>query len=232
MTMYSDSVGRVNRRDGSIKNYPKSDWDDDYVRDFGETVGTHQDFTVNSTKAMPDGKMGVTTTFTGYNFDRKTNAKVDPASGSLDLIIGEEGGQWKIGQVKWVQGISILGDEMRDMVKKFQDASNREDLATLKTTMANNIVRIEPDGTTQKGIAQVSGLFAKGFAGSNMNILITMANLVPQFDGSAIITGAYHQNGRMTSGGRIDYDGAYTNKMVKENGFFNSPTTSRLEAEN
>ncbi len=218
MTMFSDSVGWVNRRDGSIKNFPKSDWDDDYVRDFNETVGTHQDFTTNSTKALPSGKMAIATTFTGYNFDRKTNAKVDPASGSWDVVIGKEGGQWKIGQVKWVQGISIIGDEMSALVKKFQDASNREDIAMLKKTMADNIVRIAPDGTTQKGIAQVSELFAKGFADADVNTYITLANLIPQFDGSVTGTGAFYQHGRTTTGGRVDIEGSYTNKQVKENG--------------
>ena len=218
MTMYSDSVGWVNRRDGSIKKYPKSDWDEDYVRDFNETVGTHQDFTVNSTKALPGGKMAIATTFTGYNFDRKTNAKVDPASGSWDVVIGKEGGNWKIGQMKSVSDLSILGDEMLDLIKKFQDASNREDLAMLKTTMTDNTVYIEPDGTTQKGIAQVSEEFAKGFASGDANTYINLANIVPQFDGSAITTGAYYQNGRTTTGARGNFDGAYTIKTVKENG--------------
>lgn len=218
MTLFSDSVGMVNNRDGSIKMFSKSRWNDDYVRDFGETVGTHQDFTVTSTKALPGGKMTIATTINGYDFDRKTNAKVQPAPGSLDFIIGKEGGQWKIQQEKMVLGISALAVEMTDVVKKFQDAYNRKDLATLKTLMTSGIVRILPDGTKQTGLdAEVAGL-TKNFADADVNIVIGLSNGVPQFDGSIVLTGILRQNGRTIKGQNINVDGAYANKLVKENG--------------
>lgn len=217
MTLFSDSVGRVNR-DGSSKMLPKSYWNDDYVRDFGETIGTYQDLTVKSTKALPGGKMAIATTFTGYDFDRKTNAKVQPAPGSMDLIIGKEGGQWKIQQEKLLLGISGLADEMTEVVKKFQDAYNREDLATLKTLMTSGIVRTAPDGTTKTGLdKEVAGL-TKAFADEDVNTAISISNGVPQFDGSVILTGIFRQNGRTTKGQPIHFDGAYSNRVVKENG--------------
>jgi ketosteroid isomerase-like protein len=216
--MFSDSVGRVNSRDGSVRMFPKSNWNDDFVRDFGETIGTHQDFTVNSTKALSGGKTEIATTFTGYDFDRKTNAKVQPATGALDFVIGKEGGQWKIQQEKWATGISAMAKEMGELVKKFQDADNREDLAILKTMLTKDVVRVAPDGTTQKGLDEVAAAFSKDFDASDVNIYITLSNGIPQFDGSMIVTGAFYQNGRMTNGTPIHFDGAYANKVVKENG--------------
>lgn len=218
MTMFSDSIGMVNNRDGSLKMFPKSRWNDDYVRDFGETVGTHQDLTVNSTNALPGGKMAIATTINGYDFDRKTNEKVQPAPGSMDFIIGKEGGQWKIQQEKMVLGISALAVEMTNVVKKFQDALNREDLTTLKTLMTSGIVRVLPDGTKRTGLdAEVAGL-TKNFADADVNTLISLSNGVPQFDGSIILTGIVRQNGSTTKGQGIYFDGAFANKLVKENG--------------
>lgn len=79
MTLFADYVGWVNA-DGSVRPNTKTDVDADYVRDFGETAGSYMDFTVFSTEAQPDGKMKIGTTVSGYDFLRKTNAKLNPTS--------------------------------------------------------------------------------------------------------------------------------------------------------
>ena len=214
MILFADNVGWVNP-DGSVTANTKADVDADFVRDFGESAGSHMDFAVVSTEAQPDGTMKIGTTVSGYDFTRKTGAKLNPTSGTYEMLIGKVGGQWKISQVKWAMNMVAL--ELRDFVKAFQDAYNREDVAALKTMHTTNFVRT--DGIdTQTGIGQITDLYAKNFANADVNTAILMANVAPQFDGSAIMTGSFHQNGRTTKGSRVTYDGAYTNTVVKENG--------------
>ncbi|GAB2558218.1 DUF4440 domain-containing protein [Spirosoma areae] len=218
MAMYSDKVGFVSNRDGSVTVVPKADVEADFVRDFGETVGSYMDLTVNNTETLADGKVNVTSTFTGYDFDRKTGAKLNPASGTQETVIAKEGSQWKIGQVKTVFNSNVIRLELRDFVKKFQDAVNREDVAALKTMFTTDIVRTAADGTTTKGVDQVADVYTKRFADADVNNLITLANVTPQFDGSVVVTGTYHQNGRSVKGDRVMVDGAFTNTAIKENG--------------
>ncbi len=215
MTLYSDQVGWVNR-DGSVMTNTKADVEADYVRNFGETAGSYMEFTVVGTEAEADGKVKVNTTVSGYDFDRKTGTKLQPTAGTYQAIIAKEGGQWKIGQVKWAMNAVAL--ELRDFVKKFQDAVNREDAAALKTLFTTNVVRTAADGTIATGIDQVMDIYVKRFADTDLNSLITLATVTPQFDGSAIVTGTYHQNGRSVKGDRVSVDGAFTNTAVKENG--------------
>ncbi|GAB3907074.1 hypothetical protein GCM10028803_40500 [Larkinella knui] len=215
MTLFADNVGWVNP-DGSVTPGSKADVEADYVRDFGETAGSYMDFTVVSTEAQPDGKVKIGTTVSGYDFVRKTGAKLNPTAGTYEMLIGKVGGQWKISQVKWAMNQVAL--ELRNLTKQFQDAYNREDIATLKTLHTNDVVRTHSDGTKQTGIGQVAELLAKNFADADVNSAILMTDVRPQFDGSAIFTGTFHQNGRAVNGKRVTVDGAYTNTAVKENG--------------
>ncbi len=214
MTLFADNVGWVNP-DGSVRPNTKADVDADFVRDFGETAGSYMDFAVVSTEAQSDGKVKIGTTVNGYDFLRTTKAKLNPTSGTYEMLIGKEGGQWKISQVKWV--MNAVGLEMRELVKQFQNAYNREDVAALKTMLTNSVVRTS-GGTTQTGIGEVSELLTKNFADADVNSAILMTNVNPQFDGSVLITGTYHLNGRVVKGNRVTVDGAYTNTAVKENG--------------
>ena len=215
MTLFADNVGWVNP-DASVKTYPKAEVEADFVRDFGETAGSYMDFTVVSTEVQSDGKMKIGTTVSGYDFVRKTNAKINPTAGTYDMLIGKESGQWKISQVKWDMNTVAL--EIRALTKAFQDAYNREDIATLKTLHTNDIVRTGSDGTTQTGIGQVAEMLTKNFADADVNSAILMTDVKPQFDGSVIFTGTFHQNGRAVKGNRVKVDGAYTNTAIKENG--------------
>lgn len=215
MTLFADNVGWVNP-DGSVQPGTKADVDADYVRDFGETAGSYMEFTVVSTEVQADGKMKIGTTVSGYDFLRKTNAKLNPTAGIYEMLIGKEGGQWKISQVKW--NMNTVALEIRNLTKQFQDAYNREDVATLKTLHTSDVVRTQSDGTKQTGIGQVAELLAKNFADADVNSTILMTDVRPQFDGSAIFTGTFHQNGRAVNGKRVTVDGAYTNTAIKENG--------------
>ena len=214
MTLFADDVGWVNS-DGSVRPNTKADVDADFVRDFGETAGSYMEFTVVSTEAQPDGKMKIGTNVNGYDFLRKTNAKLNPTAGTYEMLIGKEGGQWKISQVKWAMNVVAL--EMRELVKQFQNAYNREDVAALKTMLTNDVAITSGD-TKQTGIGQVAESYVKGFADADVNNVILMTNVNPQFDGSVIITGTYHLNGRAVKGNRITVDRAYSNTAVKENG--------------
>lgn len=215
MTLFADNVGWVNP-DGSVKTYPKAEVEADFVRDFGETAGSYMEFAVVSTEAQPDGTMKIGTTVSGYDFLRKTGAKINPTAGIYEMLIGKAGGQWKISQVKWA--MDVVGLEIRALTKAFQDAYNREDIATLKTLHTNDIIRTQSDGTKQTGIGQVAELLAKNFADADVNSAILMTDVKPQFDGSVIFTGTFHQNGRAVNGKRVTVDGAYTNTVIKENG--------------
>ena len=215
MTLFADNVGWANP-DGSVKTYPKAEVEADFVRDYGETAGSYMEFAVVSTEAQPDGTLKVGTTVSGYDFVRKTNAKLNPTAGTYEMLIGKEGGQWKISQVKWA--MDVVGLEIRALTKAFQNAYNREDIATLKTLHTSDIVRTQSDGTKQSGIGQVAELLAKSFADADVNSAILMTDVKPQFDGSVIFTGTFHQNGRAVNGKRVTVDGAYTNTAIKENG--------------
>ena len=215
MTLYSDKVGWVNR-DGSVTANTKADVEADYVRDFGETAGSYMDFTVVGTEAEADGKVKVNTTVSGYDFDRKTGTKIQPTAGTYQAIIAKEGGQWKIGQVKWAMNLVAL--EMRDFIKKFQDALNREDAAALKSMLTATATRAVADGTSVTGADQIMDVYAKRFADADLTAVITLANVIPQFDGSVICTGTSRSSGRSVKGNRVVLDLAYNNTVVKENG--------------
>lgn len=214
MTLFADNVGWVNP-DGSVTPGTKADVDADYVRDFGETAGSYMDFTVVSTEAQPDGKVKVGTTVSGYDFVRKTGAKLNPTAGTYEMLIGKVGGQWKISQVKW--NMNTVALEIRELVKQFQNAYNREDAATLKTIFTADAVRTATDGTTTKGAALVD-FYTQGFVDADVTNVVSLANVSPQFDGSVIFTGTYHLTGRSAKGERIVREGAYSNTAVKENG--------------
>ncbi|WP_080055755.1 nuclear transport factor 2 family protein [Spirosoma aerolatum] len=214
MTLFADNVGWVNP-DGSVTPGSKADVEADYVRDFGETAGSYMDFAVVSTEAQPDGKVKIGTTVSGYDFVRKTGAKLNPTAGTYEMLIGKVGGQWKISQVKWT--MNTIGLEMRDLMKRFQDAYNREDVATLKMMFTADAVRTATDGTTTKGAAIVD-FYTQGFVDADVTNVISLASVSPQFDGSVIFTGTYHLTGRSAKGERIVREGAYSNTAVKENG--------------
>lgn len=214
MTLFADNVGWVNP-DGSVTPGSKADVEADYVRDFGETAGSYMDFTVVSTEGQPDGKVKIGTTVSGYDFVRKTGAKLNPTAGTYEMLIGKIDGQWKISQVKW--HMNTVGLEMRDLMKRFQDAFNREDAATLKTMFTADAVRTATDGTITKGAAIID-FYTQGFADADVTNVVSLANVSPQFDGSVIFTGTYHLTGRSAKGERIVREGAYSNTAVKENG--------------
>ena len=214
MTLFADNVGWVNP-DASVKTYPIAEVEADFVRDFGETAGSYMEFAVVSTEAQPDGTMKIGTTVSGYDFLRKTNAKLNPTAGTYEMLIGKVGGQWKISQVKW--NMNTVGLEMRDLMKRFQDAYNREDAATLRTMFTADAVRTATDGTTTKGAAIVD-FYTQGFADADVTNVVSLVNVSPQFDGSVIFTGTYHLTGRSVKGDRIVREGAYSNTAVKENG--------------
>ncbi len=215
MPLFTDNVGWVNP-DASVKTYTKADVEADFVRDFGETAGSYMDFAVVSTEAQPNGKLKVGTTVSGYDFLRKTNAKLNPTAGTYEMLLDKVGKQWKISQVKW--NMNVVALEMRDLVKQFQGATNREDVAAIKGMFATNAVRTDAEGVTTNGADAISEVYAKSYANADVNTLITMANVVPQFDGSVLLTGAYHANGRTVKGNRVATDGAFSNTVVKENG--------------
>lgn len=214
MTLFADNVGWVNP-DASVKSYTKAEVDADFARDFGETAGSYMAFTVVSTEVQPDGKVKIGTTVSGYDFLRKTNAKLNPTAGTYEMLIGKVGGQWKISQVNW--NMNTVALEIRDFVKQFQAAFNREDAATLKTMFTADAVRTATDGTTLTGAALID-FYTQGFVDADVTNVVSLANVSPQFDGSVIFTGTYHLTGRSVKGERIVREGAYSNTAVKENG--------------
>ncbi|MEO5892609.1 MAG: nuclear transport factor 2 family protein [Ferruginibacter sp.] len=217
MTMYADEINVV-YSDGKEEKVPKSEYEADYIRDFGEAAGTYLDFKVTKTEALPDGKVKIMGSFDGYDFDRKSNTKLNPAKGTFENIIVKNGGAWKYTQLKVVYAMTQVWKDVRVITQSFQDAYNKEDAAALKAMFTADAQNILPDGKTIKGAVNVAADYAEAFKNANVSITIKPANVQPQFDGSMIATGTFSLYGTSVKGDRIAFSGSFANKLVSQNG--------------
>jgi uncharacterized protein (TIGR02246 family) len=217
MTMYASEVNVVHS-DGQLEKVPKSYYETDYIRDFGEAEGTYLEFNVATTEKLSDGKIKITGSFGGYDFDRKSNAKLNPDNGTFENVIVNEGGKWKLSQLKTVYAMTQVWKDVRAFVQNFQDAYNKKDAAALKAMFTTNAERILPDGKATKGAENIAADYSEAFKNANASSTIKLANVQPQFDGSVIATGTYSVYGTSAKGDRVALNGSYSNKMVNENG--------------
>lgn len=217
MNMYTNEITAI-YSDGTTEKLPKSDFEADYIRDFGEAAGTYLLFKVSNTETLPDGKIKLSGSFDGYDFDRKSNAKLNPAAGTFENIITKDGGKWKFSQIKTVYAMEQVWKDVRAMAQSFQDAYNKEDAAAIKALFTADAVRITPDGKSAKGADSVAAQYDEAFKNSNASATIKLANVLPQFDGSMLASGTYSIYGISEKGDRVAMNGSYVNKLVKENG--------------
>lgn len=217
MTMYASEVTVV-QSDGKEEKVPKSDYEKDYVRDFGEAAGTYLTFKVANTETLADGKIKISGSFDGYDFDRKSNEKLNPATGTFENVIMNEGGKWKLSQLKTVYAMGQVWKDVRIFVQNFQDAYNKKDAAALKAMFIDNATRILPDGKATNGAENIAAAYSEDFKNANTSGTIKLSNLQPQFDGSVMATGTYTVYGSSVKGTRVSFNGSYRNKMINENG--------------
>ena len=217
MTMYAPEITSV-RSDGKTEKVAKSEFEKDYIRDFGESAGTNQVFNISDTRILPDGKVKIMGSFDGYDFDRKTMAKLNPFTGDFDFVIANEGGSWKFTEMKIVPAINQIWRDIRATVMAYQAAYNKEDAAAMIALYTQNSERINPDGKTIKGAYNIEASFKEIFQNEDGALIVKLANVVPNFDGSVSVSGTFMVNGSAKSGDRVARNGSYNNKAVKENG--------------
>ena len=217
MTMYADNVSMV-QPDGTLKTVPKSFYEEDYVRDFGEAAGTYMVFKVVNTEKLADGKIKIKGSFDGYDFDRKSNTKLGPDNGTFEDVIVNDGGKWKFSQIKNVFAMTQVVKDVRALTQKFQDAYSEENADALKAMFTVNAERIMADGKMAKGAANIADDYREFFKNDHVSSIIKLADVKPQFDGSIITTGTYNIYGTSVKGARVALKGSYSNKLVKENG--------------
>ena len=217
MTMYPNEVTQI-YANGQTEKVPKSDYERDYIRDFGESIGTFFTYTIKSAETLPDGKIKISGAFDGYDYERKSNKKLNPTSGTFENVIAKDGGKWKFSQLKNMFTLERVFREVRDLSLNFQEILNKEDIAAIKPLFTADGVWITPDGKSTKGADSISARYAEAFKNSNVSSTIKLANIQLQFDSSAIATGTYSIYGISSTGTRIMTSGSYINKLAKENG--------------
>jgi len=217
MEMYANEITMVNS-DGTTEKVPKSYYEKDYIRDFGEAAGTYLDLKVTNTEKLSDGKIKITGSFDGYDFDRKSNTKLSPTVGTFENVIMKEGGKWKFTQIKTVFAMEQVFKDVRTFVQNFQDAYNKEDASAIQVMFTTDGTRIMADGKTTKGAENIAKDYAENFKNANAALILKLSNVMPQFDNSMNVTGTYQVIGTSTTGERISLSGSYDNKLVKDNG--------------
>ncbi|MBG6236205.1 uncharacterized protein (TIGR02246 family) [Pedobacter sp. CAN_A7] len=217
MTMYADEITSVNS-DGTSEKLPKSYYEKDYIRDFGETAGTFFTLKVNQTEQLADGRIKISGAFDGYDFDRKSNKKLNPTVGTFENVIMKEGGKWKFTQIKSVFAMEKVIKEVRTLVQDYQDAYNKEDAAAIQAFLTTDATRIMPDGKVDKGAENIAKQYAEAFKNANAAMTLKLANLQPQFDQSVVASGTYSVYGTDEKGERVSGNGSYHNILVNENG--------------
>jgi len=217
MAMYGDEITMVNS-DGTTEKVPKSYYEKDYIRDFGEDAGTYLTLKVNNTEKLSDGKIKITGSFEGYDFDRKTNTKLNPTDGTFENVIMKEGGKWKFTQIKNVFAMEEVIKQVKMLVQNFQDAYNKKDASAIGSMFTADATRTMADGKTTKGAENITKDYAETFKNTNAALTLKLSNVQPQFDKSVIATGTYKVWGTSIKGDRIDLSGSYDNKLVNDNG--------------
>lgn len=216
MDLYADEVTVV--YSDTSEKVPKSYFEKDYIRDFGEAAGTHFELKVDNTEILSDGKIKITGSFDGYDFDRKSSTKLNPTVGNFENIIVKEDGKWKFSQIKTIFAIEKIYQEVKGLVQNFQDAYNMEDAAQIATLFTTNSTKIMANGKVTNGAENIKNEYADVFKTSNAALTLKIANVQPQFDGSLLTTGTFSVYGNAADGNRIASNGSYSNKLINENG--------------
>jgi uncharacterized protein (TIGR02246 family) len=217
MDMYANEITAMNS-DGTTEKVPKSYYEKDYIRDFGEAAGTYLVLKVTNTEKLADGGIKTSGSFDGYDFDRKSNTKLNPTVGTFENVIMKDGGKWKFTQIKTVFAMEKVFKDVRTLVQNFQDAYNREDASAIQALYTADATRILVDGTVAKGAENIANQYAESFKNSNAALTLKFANVQPQFDGTMIATGTFHIFGTSINGERVSLAGNYNNKLVNQNG--------------
>ncbi len=217
MTMYSSEIA-FTHSDGKVEKVNKSTFEKDYIRDFGESGGTHSDLTIHETKTLADGKIKVDGKFNGYDFDRKTMEKLNPTMGDFEFVIAKEDGNWKFTDVKMVYAISQIWKDIRTNLLTYQDNYNKENTAGIMALYSKNSQRTGADGKTIMGAANIAADFNERFKNEDAALILKLANVRQNFDGSISVTGIYTVSGLAKNGDRIARIGSYSNKAIKEDG--------------
>lgn len=99
----------------------------------------------------------------------------------------------------------------------YQAAYNKEDVAGIMTLYSKNSQRAGADGKPIIGVANLEAYYNEAFENADASLLLKLANVRLNFDGSASVTGIYTVSGLAKNGDRIAAAG-YSNKAIKEDG--------------
>lgn len=81
--------------------------------------------------------------------------------------------------------------QVKEMVKKFQDAYNQQDWASLKKLFHSQIERTAPDGTVSSGADAVTESFAAQQKTGPWILTLRDETIVRQEDGTVVVTGSF-----------------------------------------
>ena len=110
-------------------------------------------------------------------------------------------------------------NEMEDFAKRFQDAYNKEDHATLKTFYTADATRVGSDGASITGAEAIGAFWAEQFKGADVTLVLKQTSTVWRDVSHAYVTtGTYHVSGTSVKGDKIEASGTYSNEMLKQDG--------------
>lgn len=86
---------------------------------------------------------------------------------------------------------NTVDSQVKEMVKKFQDAYNQKDWARLKKLFHSQIERTSPDGTVTSGADAVANSYAEQQKTGSWTLTLRDETIVRQEDGTVVVTGSY-----------------------------------------
>lgn len=111
------------------------------------------------------------------------------------------------------------GKSIKKFTKSFSKAYNAKDHAALTAMFTSDAVRIDAEGKTTNGGAQIGADYAQVFSATDQKAVIKHSDVRDNPDGSAVANGTYTVTGTVkSSGDKIALAGTYENKLVKQNG--------------
>jgi ketosteroid isomerase-like protein len=111
------------------------------------------------------------------------------------------------------------GKSIKKFTKSFSKAYNAKDHVALTAMFTSDAVRIDTEGKTTNGAAQIGAEYARVFSATDQKVVINHAGVKDNPDGSAVSNGTYTVTGTVkSSGDKIALAGTYENTLVKQNG--------------
>jgi ketosteroid isomerase-like protein len=215
--LHADSFATVNVIEGKTTMRMKAEQLTRMTKYFSEYTQI-PDITLGTVELLPDGRARMTGKYTSIETQKATGEQ-RTFSGTFDNLLKKVNGRWVFCQTKLTPSMQTIELSLADFSKKYEDAYNKEDHATLQTYWTADAVRVYKDGSTITSAAAIGAHHAKTFENQDVVLTTTVTSVSRGDDEHAYIQkGTFQVTGVNTKGEKIDISGSFTRTMVQVNG--------------